>query len=1116
MYYYFVDNTVRTNLNTGVQRVVRRLAAALVDNGEDIAFVRLDKLDKLRLINRREKSILEKWNGPNIDDIKHDGSLVTPSNNNWLIVPEITSKSLGGSSTANLISFAKKLGLKIVYIFYDAIPLRLIQYSNMAKDHIDYMTGMSEADLVIPISNHASIDLEAFFNNTKTIKKRPEVKYIELPGETHKFKRTQVLSFKSYEKIILCVSSVQFRKNQLKLIDSFKDFLLMSPQNNLWKLIFIGCNVNTLKDKIHGNENISVMENITDDELDTMYKRAAFSIYPSIDEGFGLPILESLWYGKPCICANFGVMSEVAKKGGCLTIDTKDGLQISNAISLLTSDDLLFERLKLSAIEIEIETWKGYADKVIEMIKFHKENQELLEKSWSLMININHEKTILIVNSKISNCGVYQYGKRLFEILNNGACKYIYKYIEIDCKDEFLFQIEKIKPNVIIYNQTPLTMPWLNADIIESINCAQGTIVHVFNQKLPFDFNIHQNPDYVDSNNNYHILRPIFNYDKKVSETVTSKVIKIGSFGLNMTEKQYPAICQMVVDQFKNKNVEILLHIPHGHFCEGGVVFKQIINECNNIIKNTTIKLSVSTDFMSDNDILMFLGENDLNIFLYKKYDTYRGISSAIDYAISVGKPIAVSNSGMFYHISKQVPSICTDNSSLTDIIKNGFAPLASIKNNWSRENFAIRFDQVINSVIDKYNIISSEEDKINTQPHVDIMSESEKNINDLYISILGRNADELGLKYHKRMLERGLGLDKVKKSLLNSQEFINNSKIETSNCEIKLSICISTYNRSSWLDFSLQNIFMQVHEEMDNIEILVVDNKSTDNTEDICKKYLVNSNFRYIRNNENVGMLGNLNITANAAKGAYIWILGDDDIIKNNSISIIMNELENANEDISMLYMNYSYTTARNASELTDLSKCNNVLPPCKNESDTVRHLAAKSLNLFTAIYCMIFRKDHAIKVYSQDTSGRPFSTLKTCIPTTHYVLNEMINEKIIWIGTPTVVVNYNVSWSAYASLFVMERFPEAFDLAESLGVNKLELDILRNNMIPGFIHYFDELYNNDIHGNCEFFDPARLIQRMGHMLAFKAIIPKLINIYDKAKKNGNKYAQTEIDWKI
>jgi hypothetical protein len=110
--------------------------------------------------------------------------------------------------------------------------------------------------------------------------------------------------------------------------------------------------------------------------------------------------------------------------------------------------------------------------------------------------------------------------------------------------------------------------------------------------------------------------------------------------------------------------------------------------------------LNITTNFISDDELLEFLAGNDLNIFFYQKYPTYNGISSSIDYALSVKRPIAICRSNMFSHIWNTTPSICAEDSSLKEIINNGFSPLEHYYNQWSHSNFIKVFEDNIQNVV--------------------------------------------------------------------------------------------------------------------------------------------------------------------------------------------------------------------------------------------------------------------------------------------------------------------------------------------------------------------------------------------------------------------------------
>ena len=75
---------------------------------------------------------------------------------------------------------------------------------------------------------------------------------------------------------------------------------------------------------LQANRQVKYFNYAGTEAIEMSYKRAMFSIFASNDEGYGLPIAESLAHGVPCVTANFGAMAEVATGGGCLTCNVND------------------------------------------------------------------------------------------------------------------------------------------------------------------------------------------------------------------------------------------------------------------------------------------------------------------------------------------------------------------------------------------------------------------------------------------------------------------------------------------------------------------------------------------------------------------------------------------------------------------------------------------------------------------------------------------------------------------------------------------------------------------------------------------------------------------------
>lgn len=330
------------------------------------------------------------------------------------------------------------------------------------------------------------------------------------------------------------------------------------------------------------------------------------------------------------------------------------------------------------------------------------------------------------------------------------------------------------------------------------------------------------------------------------------------------------------------------------------------------------------------------------------------------------------------------------------------------------------------------------------------------------------------------------------------------------------LSICITTYNRAEWLAVSLKSWSKLYPQPLPEVELVVCDNTSTDNTHEIVKPYLSRPDFSYHRNSVNVGMLGNLRETAHHARGKYIWIIGDDDLLMPRSIERILDTLRRYPE-IALVYLNYAYTRIDDARTVVDFDAFFNqatpIVPAEEDRQGPIHDICARNENFFTAIYTLVFRRDHAMRAYSQNTSGRPFSTMLTCIPTTYYVLNHMMDKSGVWIGEPQIVVNLNVSWLKYAPLWILERIPEVYEKAELMGVSSEDIDRWRRHTLPGVEHYFKEIFEHDPLDNAKFFSPSRLVRRFKHLPEFHAIYPKLSEIYVRAHENGNSTATLPVE---
>ena len=92
-------------------------------------------------------------------------------------------------------------------------------------------------------------------------------------------------------------------------------------------------------------------------------REARFTVFPSINEGYGLPVAESLACGTPVVTSDYGTMKEIADAGGgALLVDPRDDHSIADGMRRLLTDDTLLAELTAQATSRTPRTWDQYAE----------------------------------------------------------------------------------------------------------------------------------------------------------------------------------------------------------------------------------------------------------------------------------------------------------------------------------------------------------------------------------------------------------------------------------------------------------------------------------------------------------------------------------------------------------------------------------------------------------------------------------------------------------------------------------------------------------------------------------------------------------------------------------
>lgn len=215
-----------------------------------------------------------------------------------------------------------------LYSFFD----RKIHFKKFAN-------ACKAADKIIAISEQTKQDIVKFL---KVDPNKIEVIYqgchAVFKERIHKNERDLVLEkYNLPKEFILNVGTVEARKNALAIVKAIKNIdtnlVIVGRKTKYCQQIQAFINENSMQHKVFFLEGLKLQE------IASLYQAALLTVYPSIFEGFGIPIIESLYSKTPVITTKGGVFPEAGGPNS-IYVNTKDVGELSNAIKdLLTSEE---------------------------------------------------------------------------------------------------------------------------------------------------------------------------------------------------------------------------------------------------------------------------------------------------------------------------------------------------------------------------------------------------------------------------------------------------------------------------------------------------------------------------------------------------------------------------------------------------------------------------------------------------------------------------------------------------------------------------------------------------------------------------------------------------------
>jgi glycosyltransferase involved in cell wall biosynthesis len=360
------DFAAKNEHNSGIQRVVRRVVPIWAQRHslELVAWVD-DKLAWRGLTDVETERVL-RWDGTHRPTPSRPTQprITIPWKSTVLLV-EVPNKI---EQCLPLAAMARLSGNTVNGIGYDVIPITSAETVpiDMSDHFAKYLTITKYMAKIAAISVTAAREFAGFESmlSSQGLSGASIVACVLPSDQARQLVPQRVTGIP----LVVCVGSKEPRKNHVAVLAAAERLWLEGLE---FELFFVGVSgwdaryFRAWESRLaRAGYPLRAPARVSDQDLWQAYADARFTIFPSLHEGYGLPVAESLSYGTPVIATNYGSTAEIAASGGCIEIDPRDDDAIVGAMRTLLTDDALRGRLSVEALARPVRTWDDYAAEV--------------------------------------------------------------------------------------------------------------------------------------------------------------------------------------------------------------------------------------------------------------------------------------------------------------------------------------------------------------------------------------------------------------------------------------------------------------------------------------------------------------------------------------------------------------------------------------------------------------------------------------------------------------------------------------------------------------------------------------------------------------------------------
>lgn len=279
--------------------------------------------------------------------------------------------------TGRLLALAQHSGNQVGVLGYDSIPVTssATVADGMTSHFARSLAGTRRAHRVAMISDAAAEEFRGVMDMGAGRRDRgPEVVSVPLAVAALSTTAEDIAEARAGlvlddVPMVLVVGSHEPRKNHLAVLHAAE---LLWREGVRFNLVLVGAGAwnateyeSAVASLLAAGRPVQSIRGLPDRLLWAAYRLAHCTLFPSLNEGFGLPVAESLAAGTPVVTSDFGSMRDiVAPYGeplGGLLIDPRDDRSLTDGLRTVLTDPTTYARLKAETAQHPERTWDEYA-----------------------------------------------------------------------------------------------------------------------------------------------------------------------------------------------------------------------------------------------------------------------------------------------------------------------------------------------------------------------------------------------------------------------------------------------------------------------------------------------------------------------------------------------------------------------------------------------------------------------------------------------------------------------------------------------------------------------------------------------------------------------------------